>query len=103
MHGRLLLAGNPLGADGLDAYDAACIVLAMKDELWSGTDMTVNPKGRAELLAAYKIGPSISDDVAAAAAAARGAVDAADLTGLAAELAEMQAAMKPKPKPPAES
>lgn len=102
MHGRLLLAGNPLGADGLDAYDAACIVLAMKDELWSGTDMTVNPKGRAELLSAYKIGHNIEDDVRAAAQAAKG-VDVGELTGVAAELAEMRAAMKPKPKPPAEA
>ena len=45
MHGRLLLAGFPLGADGLDAYDAACVMLALKDEIFSGTDMTVNENG----------------------------------------------------------
>lgn len=103
MHGRLLLAGYPLGADGLDAYDAACVMLALKDEIFSGTDMTVNPKGRGELLAAYGVGPNIEDDVRNAALAAKGAVDSAELTGVAAELAAMREAMRPKPKPSADT
>jgi hypothetical protein len=99
----MLLAGNSLGADGLDAFDAACVALALKDEVFSGTDMTTNPKGRSELLAAYGIGPDVSSDVRAAAEAAAGNLDASELTGQAAELAAMRAAMQPKPKPPAES
>lgn len=71
--------------------------------MFSGTDMTVNPKGREELLAAYGIGPDVSADVRAAAEAARGNMDPSELTGQAAELAAMRAAMKPKPKPPTES
>ena len=71
--------------------------------MFSGTDMTMNPKGREELLAAYGVGPDVSSDVRAAAEAAAAGIDPSELTGQAAELAEMRAAMKPKPKPPAES
>ncbi len=71
--------------------------------MFTGTDMTMNPKGREELLAAYGIGPDVRSDVRAAAEAARGDLDPSELTGQAAELAEMRAAMRPKPKPPAES
>lgn len=99
----MLLAGNPLGADGLDAYDACCVALALKDEVFSGTDMTTNPKGRAELLAAYGIGPDVASDVRAAAEAVAAGVDPSELTGQAAELAAMRAAMQPKPKPLPES
>ena len=95
IHGRLLFSGNPLGADGLDSYDAACVTLAMLDEMWTGTDMTVNPKGRKALLEAYGIGYTIADDFAAVA----GGVPVENLSGVAADLAAIQAAMKPKPKP----
>ena len=76
------------------------MALALKDEVFSGTDMTTNPKGREELLAAYGIGRTLQDEVAAVAAMAQGIeVDPSDLTGVARDLAEMQAAMRPKPKP----
>ena len=71
--------------------------------MFSGTDMTVNPKGREELLAAYGVGPDVSSDVRAAAEAAAGNIDPSELSGQAAELAAMRAAMKPKPKPSPES
>lgn len=55
-HGRLLLAGQPRGADGIDAYDAACMMLAYLSERYSKTEFNLNPKGDEELLRAFGIG-----------------------------------------------
>lgn len=64
-----------------------------------GTDMTVNPKGREALLDAYKIGSKRRVDLAAVDEAVRTG-DTSALSGVAADLAELQAAMKPKKNPP---
>lgn len=103
VHGRLLLSGFPLGADGLDAYDAACVALAMLDERYSATDMTMNFKGEQELLDLLKIGSKAEADMAAVAEMEKAKAEgrAPDLTGLAGELAEMEALMSPKSNPPA--
>ncbi len=76
LHGRLVLAGVPGGADGIDCFDAACVALADQYEEWETTEFTRNPKGGAALLKGYQLtrdpeGPAASVDPAAEMAAMR--------------------------------
>ncbi len=64
-----------------------------------GTDLTVNPKGRKALLDAYQIGARRRVDLDAVDEAVRSG-DTSNLRGVAADLAELQAAMKPKKNTP---
>lgn len=57
IHGQLLRAGHPGGAEGMNTYDAACVALAFMDEDFREVPgFSVNEKGRPALLDQLSIG-----------------------------------------------
>ncbi len=80
-----MAAGRRRGAEGIDGYDAACLVLAHLYERWSKTGFTLNDKGGDEVVKQW-IGVSVE-----------GVVTSADPEREAAELREqMKAAAEAK-------